>query len=417
MSSTRGGATPLSSELAAKQQELEGLFALIDAAQEEFDALYAQASAAKLELEKLQRENGITQKVKLARQLESTGHGSLKKRVDESMFSGEHYDYIKQKRDVIEHLRQELEQVRNETNPIEEEVNGLQEDIAILRHREMHYKSKLERREFERRELQHQVTLVKDMLKEAGADVKSHESIARDAQIALTGLKARKAILDDQIDADSEMAHNLKNLDSEISIVADRVLALDDELEKLREDKGEYEHSANVEMEGNKTTANWHADEAHMRGECDRVKQDMTSAEQELKDILARIKEKEARFEKLAPIARKWKARLRGETTPVSNESVDKLLRMCNKNLTNSTKLIKTRGSRLETLALENSRLECMINSKREQLYRDLQQFERDKAQMRTLVLQKRSSSFDLEHQLLGQIAQLRLRVAQKRQA
>lgn len=413
MASTQ--AISISDALAEKQKELDALFVMIDEAQEEFDNLYAEAAAKRLELDKLQREKGITQKVKLARELESTSHGSNSRRVDESKFSGEHLEYIRNRRNTIDDLRQQVEKIHSETNPLEEEVTALQQDAVTLKHRQIKYQQKLERRESERKEMQHQVTLTKDMLKETSADVTAHQSVARDAEIALSGLIARKDIMESQLDGNSALMHSLRDLDNEISIAEDRVQALDDDLAKLHEDRTTYEDNTAQELDGNKTAQNWRADESHMRGEWDRVRQDLADTDQELKNTLSRIKEKEVRYDRLVPIVRKWKTRVRGDTRAPSDESVDKLLRQCNRSLTNSTKLVKTRAGGLERLSLENSRLEAAIASKREQLLREIQQFERDKAQLRSTVLQKRTSAFDLEHHLIDQISQLKRRVAQKR--
>ena len=407
--------TPMAELLSEKQKELDSLLNSIDESQDEFDSLFREAEELRQEVIDLKRDNEISEKVRRARDLVATRKGAPAPPSEDAQFPPEHFVFIKEKRNEIDVLRDQITTLQSQTNPLEAEVNALRQDAAALRYREMRYKKKLERKTSERKAVQHQLSLARDMLKETGFDVNAHKSIARDAELALTGLIGRRERIEGQLDRTGQQTLALKQLEGEVSLAEEKVSALEEDIAWYQEERLNYENQAKQEMEQNKAIANWEAEEKHLKGEWEKVKKELKEVDDELKKVLERVNEKEVRHRKLAPIVKKWKAEVRGSTEPVSEKTIDELLRKCNAGTRTSAKVDETKKSELEKLAIENTRLEQKIESTREWLMKEIRSFEKTQMRMKEDVQQRRTAAFEAEHSIVEQISMLKLKLAQKK--
>lgn len=407
--------TPLAEVLAEKQKELDSLLNDIDESQDQFDSLFREAADLRQEISELKRDNQIAEKVRQARDLVATRKGAPAPPSEDVNFPEEHFLFIREKRNAIDLLRTEIMTLRSQTNPLEDEVQDLKQDATALQYRQMRYKKKLERRASERKAVQQQLTLTREMLKETGFDVNAHKSLARDAEVALTGLITRREAVEGQLDKNGQQTLLLKQLEGEVGIVEEKVTALEDDIAFFREERKAYELQAEQEMEQNKAIANWEAEEAHLKREWDKAKKELTQVDTELKKVLKKVNAMEVRHRKLAPIARKWRAEVRGSTQPVSAESVDELLRLCQDGTKSNAETVDAKKIMLDELVRANAGLEQKIESLREWLVKEIKSFEKAKNKMKEAVQQRRTGVFEQEHAMVEQISALKLKLAQKK--
>ena len=150
--------------LAHREKELNELLNNIDSLQEEVDDLNQKISTMNYEIAKSERENYRSRKIKNA--IDNEPYHTKNRNVDDSMFSGEHLEYLREKRNLIADLGEQINKLHNSMAPDEESLLHLQQQNAYLLCEQSNTRKELQKVQMESKRLDEEISIIKSQLKE-----------------------------------------------------------------------------------------------------------------------------------------------------------------------------------------------------------------------------------------------------------
>lgn len=403
-------------EFQEKEAELETLLDQIDEYQSIVDKLNEDISEKELDIRELQKEFEIKKSRETSKNL--VGYGTeinLDPAVYSSIFSGEHLDYLVEKQNILRKLSEEIEELQVIIDPLQEEVEILQTDSTNLRQVTSHLQKDLDRKSSERKQLERTWEISKEQLRGLSSSIIAQQNTASRCEITLRNTRKQADRITAKTDEKGEITQNIKTLDTLISLTETRISSLEDDLANMRERNEDYETKLLAEVEKHKSIANWSSESARLETELKNADKQVSEANSVLKSKLAEATALESHYKRLEPVIRKWKGEITASSVSEDTESMSDLLKKLKDKMSGSVHLENQRAAELDSLRMDNYRLEMQISRRQEELERAMIKFENDQAKIKAEIQKARTSSFEDEHRIVDQMSQLSLKMAQKK--
>ncbi|OHS94899.1 hypothetical protein TRFO_10846 [Tritrichomonas foetus] len=384
----------------------------IDSLQEEVDNFRTKVSNINYEITKCKQETAKARKIRNAVNAEPYKK-KTKKLVDESVFTGEHLDYLREKRNLVSDLTEQINQIQSATSPIEESVQDLQQQGAFLMCEQSNTKKKLQDVRSQQKKANEDTFIIKAQLKEIEIDISNHERLRKDIETSVVGLTARKNAIEEKAGDKGDLQQSIASLEAQISMLSVTNSQLQQDL-----DNGSQQYENDLQNIGGKLSTiqnkiNWSSEQNNLRVQLKNVQQQLSDTRKERDEIFNMNTEIESRLNKLVPIINRWAPSFRGQPVPENDdEDIDDVLIQCSRRVNGNKRTVVKNNTSLENLINENSKLEAKIARKQEELSRQMTCFLSDQYRLKNNIQNHRTGSFEEEHKIIEQMNRLKLKLA-----
>lgn len=397
-----------------RENELNELLNNIDSLQDEVDDLNQKISNMNYEITKSERDNYRSKKIKNA--IDNEPFHPKNRNVDDSMFSGEHLDYLREKRNLITDLGEQINKLHNAMAPDEESLLDLQQQNAYLLCEQSNTRKEIQKVSIESKKLDEEISIIKAQLKELDIDIANRNRLRHDAEAAVSGLIYRKELM--YKDNERKDSQAIETLEIQTALLQESNSRLQQDIDnstKLYEndkqnlsDKFSFVHNK----------INWSQEHNNLKNELKNVQQQLSEIRQNRDEVLNKVNELENRFSKLSPIISKWSGKFQHTELPQNDDAnIDGLLQQCQRKLNGTKKSLKKETDNFDNIISENAKLEAKIARKQEELNRQMTRFISEQAQLKNSIQSSRNYSFEEEHRIVEQINKLNVKLAKINQA
>ena len=400
--------------LEQKESELNELLNTMDQLQEEVDELQQKISSITYEINKAENENYRSSKIKNAVDFEPF-HSSKASNIPDSMFSGEHLEYIKEKRNLLANLGEQINQIKIEMAPDEEYLQQLQQQNAFLLCEKSNTRKRLQKVSAEQKNINEELSLIQTQIKETDVNIANNERIMKDTELIVSGLIRRLDLVKNQTDANGAYTQQITSLEKQIAIIQDENSQLKDDLAQTEKLYEEDQRNLKSRLDFAESKLNWTKEQKNLTEELKQIQQKLSEIKKQRDECFNSNNEIEGRFNKLLPLINKWLPLFRGK--PISEETevhIDTLLQQYHKKKNGTKQAMKKDTESHESLVFENEKLEGKIARKQEELSRIMTRFATEQNKFKAMIQANRSNCFEDEHKILEQINKLKIKIAKR---
>ncbi|KAK8884727.1 hypothetical protein M9Y10_043847 [Tritrichomonas musculus] len=399
--------------LAHREKELNELLNNIDSLQEEVDDLNQKISTMNYEIAKSERENYRSRKIKNA--IDNEPYHTKNRNVDDSMFSGEHLEYLREKRNLIADLGEQINKLHNSMAPDEESLLHLQQQNAYLLCEQSNTRKELQKVQMESKRLDEEISIIKSQLKELNIEITNKERLRRDAEAAVSGLIYRKELLyKDNTNKDTQA---ISTLEIQTAILQESNSRLQQDIDNSAKLFENDKQTINDQFSFVHNKINWTQEQNNLKNELKNVQQQLAEIRSSRDEVINAVNEIEGRFNKLLPIINKWSNKLQNTELPEEDdENIDFLLQQYQRKLNGTKKNSKKEIDNFDNIVAENTKLEAKIARKQEELNRQMVRFLAEQSQIKNNIQACRNNSFEEEHRIIEQINKLNVKLAKMNQ-
>jgi chromosome segregation ATPase len=304
--------------LRQSESELEKLMTDVDEFQIAVDGLRSARAAKEQEIQNLRHEVARHQTIRACQQLEPCVPGVSDAPIDDSQFDPEHRAFLQAKRNGFSTLSAQIADLQSATQPLEDEVKSLHQQISTLMCELANCEKALQRLASRRRKLDQECQFVAAQIKEADRDIIACRRAVRDFEAARAGLAARLEAISSAADSKSGLPSAVQHLDRELDAIALDIAEVDAEireLESLKADERKAEKAPEAEWK------------QALEPQLAAIEGEIVDSSRKLRDGQDRLNALESRYQRLEPIANKWKSL---EFQDEISRGIDDLLRIGN---------------------------------------------------------------------------------------
>ena len=401
--------------LEQREKELEKLMSYVDQLQEEVDEKNENISKIVYDISKSKQELNKLKKIKNAVDIEPVRKKINRKKeanLDE-IFSGEHLEYLKEKKNIIADLSFQIEQLKSETSSYDEEVHELQRNKMRMMRQQAETRRRLQEINEEQKRIKEETFITKLKLKEINTDLKNHERLRKDVETSVRALLCRKDVMLQEGGENGEIPQSIQSLDAQIGMITMSNIQLQQDLDndaQLYEDDFDHMNGKIMDLQNK---VNWGSEQNNLRTQIQCVHNNLMETKKEKDDLIHQINIIEARLQKLTPLANKWAAQFRGTQPPEDDGvSIDYVLQQFQKSVNTSMKKKEKDAFSLDNLVIENAQLEAKIIKMKEELERQMVLFFNEQGKLKNNIQSHRTGTFEQEQKIVSNVNKLRIKMA-----
>jgi chromosome segregation ATPase len=331
---------------------------------------------------------------------------------DRRCLNAEHQNFVDEFLDRIYELECALEKQERTNRDLSDDYDALVHENEELRRGIRTAKVRIERAAQEACCVADQISRTQRRLREQKVHIRSNARILSDVEAAASGLIERGRDIEDNAGNILELQNRVRSTADEIAMEQSEIDRLNKEIDAMEEDTTAAVEDINNEISQIRQVANCEDETARINAEIQKTTTNLGEIQLKNKAGDKRYNTLYRRYRQLKPIIDKWARDDLTRFEPI--ESIEALLAGCTKAVQTTSTEYDRLTKRLETVMIENSTTEMLIKKKREELERAIALFRIETVKLKEQIDAKRLNSFEMEHELVTQIGNLKVKIAQR---
>lgn len=334
---------------------------------------------------------------------------------EEYEINEEHLTILKEKRNLIPPLLAKITEINHEKTQAEEQLEKLREDCVDFSKEILDLNEEIRSANSEISRIQNECFYVQEQVSERNTEIKSMETLKRDAESAYSELleRARNFETADGGKLDTEkqiisFQEQLRQIESEIAEIEYRMMEADAQDQKDVND-------AKQQQQVLEKAVDWQAERNDLQNELKKLREGIASRKSTLTTNENHITQKQESLAKYGPLVKKWRGKLTDadlSEAEIQDKTIQQLWNEMESSRVESEESQKNAERELSELVLQNAKLEEEVNRKRMMLERAITQAHSDQFQLRKRINDKRSAAMIEEQKLLQHIQKTKLKIA-----
>jgi chromosome segregation ATPase len=314
--------------------------------------------------------------------------------------------------DRIYEVEQALEEQETRNSYLSSEYEALIQESEELKKGVRQLKINIERKRQEDRYVKEKIEHTQRRIRDEEAQIRSNSQTLSLTETAVAGLISRQKDIEDSSGGIVSLEKQITSVEAEIHSEEAEIDATTNRISALEEETAEALAEMDREIGEFQMLTNWAEESERIADEIEAVKEELAVTKSENERANARYKTLYDRYRQLVPIVKKWDRCDLSEYEPT--ESLDALLAKVSRAVRSTVDESDSSGKRLEEEIVKNSTTEGIIRKRQEELERGITLFRMETKRLKDRIEGRRMKSFEEEHELVGQISALKVKIAQK---
>jgi chromosome segregation ATPase len=331
---------------------------------------------------------------------------------EKNKLNPEHRAFVNDLLDRIYEVEQTLGEQEKRNSYLSSEYEALILENENLKKRIRQMKIDIERKRQEDRYAKEKIENAQRKLKDQEAQIRSNSQILNLTETAVAALIGRQKDLEDNSGGIVSLEKGIRSLTAEINTEESEIDTTKNQIATLEEDTAQAITEMDKEISELQTLANWAEESERIAEEIEAVKEELTAIRTKNEEANAKYKTLYERYRLLTPLMKKWQRSDLSEFEPT--EAIDVLLAQSARAVRSSSDGTDMLNARLEELIVKNSTTEGLIRKRQEELERGITLFRAEAKRLKDRIEARRMKSFEEEHEIVGQISALKVKIAQK---
>jgi hypothetical protein len=329
-----------------------------------------------------------------------------------SKLNPEHRAFVNELLDRIYEIEQSLGEQEERNSHLSSEYEALVRENEELKKGIRQMKINIERKRQEERHAKEKIENAQRKIKDQEAQIRLNSQVLNLTETAVAGLIGRQKDLEDNSGGIVSLEKGIRSLTAEINSEESEIDTTKNQIATMEEDAAQAINEMDREISELQSLANWAEESERIAEEIEAAKEELTAIRAKNEEANAKYKLLYERYRLLTPLMKKWHRSDLSEFEPT--ESVDVLLAQAARAVRVTSDGSETMTARLEELIVKNSTTEGLIKKRQEELERGITLFRAEAKRLKERIEARRMKSFEEEHEIVGQISALKVKLAQK---